>query len=654
MFAKRQSLAFQCRARAAAAMSRAPREAVRPEERAGGDADKYYDREVTEAYTELNVRTQSELTTRCLDMLCLEGEARDAVLLDVGCGSGLSGETLTRQGYRGWVGIDASAAMLERATRGRSASKRTADEKEPPADDAREREDGGKNNFHEDPPARGAVLRGDFSQGLPFRAGAFDGCVSVSAAQWLCAGTTGKRGREGGGDENDDDALASTAVREKKKKNLRRFFAALRVALRPGARAALQVYPRTVHETAAFEEALARVERMRGTAVVAFPHGNASKKLFVCARRDDDDDDDDDDASRRLAPPRCLLAWPHAATCEAAWHDSLRAFRAFREKQSQEPALRCSTRARSDREHVAAQRRALRSLRRARVAAHAAFLSASRADASAERNETLPSRAFFLAPFDAELHGAVTETVDVSETIVRDGSLCPCARVGVLTSARVVSEKKKERKKNAGDGARGFFAEKPRPATFSFSREKKKNGARGKGEKKKASLEDPLSLTPLGAPQSVETRVCPRANAASPSASTVTFQEFILRTSFGDFGVFAAEAEARTIKKEGEEGVRKKKGETFFADDAASVSTRARAALGACLRGAGSMVCAAVLSRSSPRLPSVGARGEKEKEDTQVWILWWPSRVVGGASAEKNAGFRETSGLRESVRDAFS
>ena len=107
------------------------------------------------------------------------------------------------------------------------------------------------------------------------------------------------------------------------------------------------------------------------------------------------------------------------------------------------------------------------------------------------------------------------------------------------------------------------------------------------------------------------------------------------------------------MKKEREEGVRKKKGETSFADDdAASVSTRARAALGACLRGAGSMVCAAVLSRSSPRLPSVGARGEKE--DTQVWILWWPSRVVGGASAEKNAGFRETSGLRESVRDAFS
>jgi len=637
VFAKRQSFAFQCRARAAAAMSRAPREAVRPEERAGGDADKYYDREVTEAYTELNVRTQSELTTRCLDMLCLEGEARDAVLLDVGCGSGLSGETLTRQGYRAWVGIDASAAMLERATRGRSASKRTADEKEPPADDAREREDArakGKNK-NETPPARGAVLRGDFSQGLPFRAGAFDGCVSVSAAQWLCVWTRGKRGRKGGGDENDDDVhFASAAVRE----NLSRFFAALRVALRPGACAALQVYPRTVRETAAFEEALARVERMRGTAVVAFPHGNASKKLFVCARRDDDDVvDDDDDASRRLAPPRCLLAWPHAATCEAAWHDSLRAFRAFREKQKQKQKheLKSSTRARSDREHVAAQRRALRSLRRARVAAYASRVQNAGGFRGADVFSTRSIG--MLAPFDAAgPGGTVTETFDAEEDIARDGSVCPCARVGVLTSARVVSLPR-----NAGDGA-STDAEKPR-RTFS------RDGARG--ETKKASLEDPLSLTPLGAPQSVETRprVCPRANAASASVSTLTFQEFVLRTSFGDFGVFAAQTEARA--KEGEEGVRKKEGETSFAADAASVSTRARAALGACLRGAGSVVCAAVLSRSS-RDPSVGSRGGRE--DMQVWVLWWPSRVVGGASAEKNAGFLETSGLRESVRDAFS
>ena len=44
-------LVAQCRL--AAAMPRAQREVVRPEERAGGDADKYYDRGVTEAYLSL-------------------------------------------------------------------------------------------------------------------------------------------------------------------------------------------------------------------------------------------------------------------------------------------------------------------------------------------------------------------------------------------------------------------------------------------------------------------------------------------------------------------------------------------------------------------------------------------------------------------------
>ena len=436
-------LVAQCRL--AAAMPRAQREVVRPEERAGGDADKYYDRGVTEAYTELNVRTQGELTARCLDMLGLEGDARGAVLLDIGCGSGLSGETLTRHGYRAWLGIDASAAMLERATRGRSAPKRTADEKEPPADEEGESVEGcGK---IEDPPARGAVLRGDFSQGLPFRAGAFDGCVSVSAVQWLCAGT---KSEDEAGKQNEDSAAS-------RRENLRRFFACLRFALRPGARTALQVYPRTVLETGAFEAAVARTEHLSGTAVVAFPHENASKKLFVCALRDDADADADASRARRSAPPteketgrpaflppRCLLAWPHAATCEVAWHDYLRARVANagvtrtthggeredageRGSEKQKHLTKRATRARSDREHVAAQRRALRSLRRARVAAYAAY--ASRTEERHARHGTEESSVEMLAPFDAVVDGVVTETVDAEERVVRDGSLCPCARV---------------------------------------------------------------------------------------------------------------------------------------------------------------------------------------------------------------------------------
>ena len=565
-------------------MSRAPREVVRPEERAGGDADKYYDRGVTEAYTELNVQTQSELTTRCLDMLCLEDDAREEVLLDIGCGSGLSGETLTRHGYRAWVGIDASAAMLERATRGRSAPKRTADEKE-------------RRGNIEDPPARGAVLRGDFSQGLPFRAGAFDGCVSVSAAQWLCAGTEST-------DENDENENDET---------LRRFFARLSFALRPDARAALQVYPKTVRETAAFEAAIRDVEHLTGVAVVAFPHENKSKKLFVCARRDDDDEERARASGKQTgtvcSPPRCLLAWPHAATCEAAWHDYVTNAEGEAERSTQKNAMKRATRARSDREHVAAQRRALRSLRRARVAAYASRVE----NAGTRGTRDVSSSIGMLAPFDAAgPGGTVTETFDAEEDIARDGSVCPCARVGVVARARVrvVASRRGAPKSERTDGERIDRANEPRTSS---------------------RLEHPLRLTALGAPRRVEMTSSHHVRRLECVSRSVAFQEFVLETPFGDFGVFAAEAEART-------GI--------------AVLSRARAALGACLGGAGSVVCAAVLSRSSDAEGADG--GAPEKEASQAWVLWWPSRDVGGTSAEPRAGFRETSGLGESVRDAFS
>ena len=32
----------------------------------------------------------------------------------------------------------------------------------------------------------GDVLRNDMGHGVPFRPGVFDGCVSISAVQWLC------------------------------------------------------------------------------------------------------------------------------------------------------------------------------------------------------------------------------------------------------------------------------------------------------------------------------------------------------------------------------------------------------------------------------------------------------------------------------------
>ena len=136
-----------------------------------------------------------------------------------------------------------------------------------------------------------AVLRGDFAQGLPFRERAFDGCVSVSAAQWLCVG---------------DDAA--------RRAKLHRFFAALRRCLRPGARAVLQIYPDTVRDTRTMEDAAAR-EGCVAVAVTAHPHRTPNKKIFLCVHRDRTDDADGTRTDAAPAPwwrdPRPAAALSH-------------------------------------------------------------------------------------------------------------------------------------------------------------------------------------------------------------------------------------------------------------------------------------------------------------------------------------------------------
>ena len=55
---------------------------------------------------------QTSLTERALELLALPGE--DMLLLDVGCGSGLSGECITEAGHQ-WIGCDISRDMLQQA-----------------------------------------------------------------------------------------------------------------------------------------------------------------------------------------------------------------------------------------------------------------------------------------------------------------------------------------------------------------------------------------------------------------------------------------------------------------------------------------------------------------------------------------------------------
>lgn len=63
---------------------------------------------------------QSEMALRCLELLSLPvdpstGEPLPQMILDIGCGSGLSGEVIEEQGHE-WVGMDISGSMLGAST----------------------------------------------------------------------------------------------------------------------------------------------------------------------------------------------------------------------------------------------------------------------------------------------------------------------------------------------------------------------------------------------------------------------------------------------------------------------------------------------------------------------------------------------------------
>jgi 18S rRNA (guanine1575-N7)-methyltransferase len=96
------------------------------------------------------VAIQAEMTERALELLNLD---KAGMILDIGCGSGLSGQVLEEHGHM-WCGLDVSESMLQVAL---------------------ERSEGG-----------GDLILSDIGQGIGFRAGSFDGAISISVIQWLC------------------------------------------------------------------------------------------------------------------------------------------------------------------------------------------------------------------------------------------------------------------------------------------------------------------------------------------------------------------------------------------------------------------------------------------------------------------------------------
>ncbi|XP_037942876.1 probable 18S rRNA (guanine-N(7))-methyltransferase, partial [Teleopsis dalmanni] len=97
------------------------------------------------------IEIQVEMAERAFELLALE-EEECKLILDIGCGSGLSGSVLEDNDHV-WIGVDIAASMLKVAV---------------------------------DREVSGDLLLTDMGQGMPFKPGTFDGAISISALQWLC------------------------------------------------------------------------------------------------------------------------------------------------------------------------------------------------------------------------------------------------------------------------------------------------------------------------------------------------------------------------------------------------------------------------------------------------------------------------------------
>lgn len=166
---------------------------------------------------------QAKMTFRALELLNLEDKPH--FILDIGCGSGLSGEILTEEGHI-WTGMDISANMLATGL---------------------------------DRELDGDLFLADMGNGIPFRAGTFDAAISISAIQWLCnADTT----------HNDP------------KKRLMRFFNTLFASLKRGGKFCAQFYPMNDEQIDSILQS-AKVAGFQGGLVIDDSESKKNKKYYL-------------------------------------------------------------------------------------------------------------------------------------------------------------------------------------------------------------------------------------------------------------------------------------------------------------------------------------------------------------------------------------
>eukprot|EP01016_Furgasonia_blochmanni_P052316 TRINITY_DN8327_c0_g1_i2.p1 TRINITY_DN8327_c0_g1~~TRINITY_DN8327_c0_g1_i2.p1 ORF type:complete len:223 (-),score=65.83 TRINITY_DN8327_c0_g1_i2:191-859(-) len=115
--------------------------------------------------------------------------------------------------------------------------------------------------------AEGDLYESDIGQGFHFRAGVYDGAISISAIQWLC--TAAKR------DYNPFKRLNS-------------FFQSLYNCLRRGAKAVLQFYPDGPEQINMITTSALKAG-FTGGLVVDYPHSSKAKKMYLVITAGEDE-----------------------------------------------------------------------------------------------------------------------------------------------------------------------------------------------------------------------------------------------------------------------------------------------------------------------------------------------------------------------------
>lgn len=293
------------------------------------------------------------MAERALELLALPNDGQAKMILDLGCGSGLSGGVLSASGHY-WVGMDISRSMLGILTifiknfcigvaqerlfdsdsehKGEDVQMEITDKENGQLDCMEEEEEtpeASKSNpnsslssdsnssqedeYSEDDGEEDAekcldLLLHDMGEGTCFRPGIFDGCISISALQWLCH---------------------SNRSSENPKSRLNRLFSTLFGCLSRGARAIFQFYPETSSQIDLIL-GCAMKAGFTGGLVIDFPNSSKAKKYYLClmtgpsielpkALKDKVDDDSQISVDKRSRKPHQKNKGPNQKIDRRGW-----------------------------------------------------------------------------------------------------------------------------------------------------------------------------------------------------------------------------------------------------------------------------------------------------------------------------------------------